>query len=74
MPGRVGGKARKKLCASVTSITLVVFNERATMKDNCFTKRNSIDIILIGLFASEVEIVLLHTLWVKRDAGRGTPA
>ena len=25
MPGRVGGKARKKLCASVTSISLVVF-------------------------------------------------
>ena len=24
-PGRVGGKARKKLCASVTSISLVVF-------------------------------------------------
>ena len=31
MPGRVGGKARKKLCASVTSISLVVFNERATI-------------------------------------------
>ena len=53
---------------------LVALNERATMKDNCFTKRNSIDIIPIGSFASEVEIVLLHTLWVKRDAGRGTPA
>ena len=25
MPGRVGGKTRKKLCASVTSISLVVF-------------------------------------------------
>ena len=52
----------------------VILNERATMKDNCFTKRNCIDIIPIGSFASEVEIVLLHTLWVKRDAGRGTPA
>ncbi len=28
------------------------------------------DIIPIGSFASEVEIVLLYTLWVKRDAGR----
>ena len=56
------------------AISPVVFNECATMKDNCFTKRNSIDIIHIGSFASEVEIVLLHTLWVKRDAGRGTPA
>ena len=45
------------------------------MKADCFTKRNSIDIIPIGSFASEVEIVLLHTLFgVKRDAGRGTPA
>ena len=44
------------------------------MKADCFTKRNSMDIIAIGSFASEVEIVLLHTLWVKRDAGRGTPA
>ena len=44
------------------------------MKADCFTKRNSIDIIHIGSFAAEVEIVLLHTLWVKRDAGRGTPA
>ena len=44
------------------------------MKADCFTKRNSMDIIAIGAFASEVEIVLLHTLWVKRDAGRGTPA
>ena len=44
------------------------------MKAGCFTKRNSMDIIAIGSFASEVEIVLLHTLWVKRDAGRGTPA
>ena len=25
MPGRVGGKARKELCASVTSVSLVVF-------------------------------------------------
>ena len=31
MPGRVGGKARKKLCASVTSISPVVFNECATL-------------------------------------------
>ena len=54
--------------------SLVVSDERATIKDNCFTKRNSMDIIAIGSFASEVEIVLLHTLWVKRDAGRGTPA
>ena len=30
-PGRVGGKARKKLCASVTSISPVVFNECATL-------------------------------------------
>ena len=30
------------------------------MKDNCFTKRNSIDIIPIGSFASEVEIVPLR--------------
>ena len=74
MPGRVGGKARKKLCASVTSLSRAVFNERAKMKADCFTKRNSIDIIAIGSFASEVEIVLLYTLWVKRDAGRGTPA
>ena len=74
MPGRVGGKARKKLCASVTTPSRAVFNERATVKANCFTKRNSMDIIAIGSFASEVEIVLLHTLWVKRDAGRGTPA
>ena len=44
------------------------------MKADCFTKRNSMDIIVIGSFASEVETVLLHTLWVKRDAGRGTPA
>ena len=44
------------------------------MKADCFTKRNNMDIIAIGSFASEVEIVLLHTLWVKRDAGRGTPA
>ena len=35
---------------------LVALNERATMKDNCFTKRNSMDIIPIGSFASEVEI------------------
>ena len=54
--------------------SLVVSDERATVKANCFTKRNSIDIIAIGSFASEVETVLLHTLWVKRDAGRGTPA
>ena len=45
------------------------------MKADCFTKRNSMDIIAIGSFASEVEIVLLHILLgVKRDAGRGTPA
>ena len=31
MPERVGGKARKKLCASVTSISPVVFNECATL-------------------------------------------
>ena len=31
MPGRVGGKARKKLCASVTFISPVVFNECATL-------------------------------------------
>ena len=31
MPGRVGGKARKKLCVSVTSISPVVFNECATL-------------------------------------------
>ena len=31
MPGRVGGKARKKLYASVTSISPVVFNECATL-------------------------------------------
>ena len=30
MSGRVGGKARKKLCASVTSLSRAVFNERAT--------------------------------------------
>ena len=54
--------------------SLVVSDERATIKDNCFTKRNSVDIIAVGSFASEVETVLLHTLWVKRDAGRGTPA
>ena len=52
---------------------LVVFNERATMKDNCFTKRSSMDIIHIGSFALEVEIVLLRTLWVKRNVGKGTP-
>ena len=65
--------AEEALCIRYV-ISPVVFNECATMKDNCFTKRNSIDIIHIGSFASEVEIVLLHTLWVKRDAGRGTPA
>ena len=61
--------AEEALCIRYV-ISPVVFNECATMKDNCFTKRNSIDIIPIGSFASEVEIVLLHTLWVKRDAGR----
>ena len=60
MPGKVGGKARKKLCASVTFLSRAVFNERATIKDNCFTKRNSMDIIAIGSFASEVEIVPLR--------------
>ena len=43
------------------------------MKADCFTKRNSMDIIAIGLFASEVEIVLLHTLWVKRDVEEHIP-
>ena len=40
--------------------SLVVSDERATVKANCFTKRNSIDIIAIGSFASEVEIVPLR--------------
>ena len=60
MPRRVGGKARKKLCASVMSLSRAFFNERATMKADCFTKRNSMDIIAIGSFASEVEIVPLR--------------
>ena len=30
------------------------------MKADCFTKRNSMDIIAIGSFASEVENVPLH--------------
>ena len=47
------------------------------MKADCFTKRNSMDIIVIGSFASEVEIVPLRASLERlqnevRDAG--TPA
>ena len=39
MPGRVGGKARKKLCASVTSLSRAVFNERATNESRPLYKK-----------------------------------
>ena len=38
-PGRVGGKARKKLCASVTSLSRAVFNERATNESRLLYKK-----------------------------------
>ena len=39
MPGRVGGKARKKLCASVTPLSRAVFNERATNESRLLYKK-----------------------------------
>ena len=38
-PERVGGKARKKLCASVTSLSRAVFNERATNESRLLYKK-----------------------------------
>ena len=39
MPGRVGGKARKKLCASVTSLSRAVFNEREANESRLLYKK-----------------------------------
>ena len=60
MPERVGGKARKKLCASVTSLSRAVFNERATNESRLLYKKEQHGYNSIGSFASEVEIVPLR--------------
>ena len=43
-------------------------------KTKLFTSVNDYDILFLQYRCFEVEIVLLRTLRVKRNAGRGTPA